>query len=129
MSANLRKMASQQNDKSRLSIQSTEISGRTVLALSGRMDAENAPQLQEECDELIAQGHTRLVIDLGGLTYVSSMGLRIFLAVAKTLQSEGGTLQLCRLKGLVRQIFEITGLTQSFSVHETLESAILEANS
>jgi anti-sigma B factor antagonist len=126
-SGNLRQMASQQNDKSSLSIQSTEISGRTVVAVSGRMDAENAPQLQEKCDELIAQGHTNLVIDLGGLTYISSMGLRTFLSVAKTLQSKGGTLRLCRLKGLVKQIFEITGLTQSFSVYETVESAVLEA--
>ncbi len=120
-------MASQQGDKSGLKIERTQVSDQIVLVVSGRMDAENAFQFDEKCNACIAEGHTSLVADLGGLAYVSSMGLRSFLAAAKTLQSLGGSLRLCCPKGLVRQVFEITGLTQVFSVHETVESALLEA--
>jgi anti-anti-sigma factor len=120
-------MASQQNDKSGLSIERAQVSGQVVLVVSGRMDAENASQFTESCNACVAAGHTRLVADLSGLAYVSSMGLRSFLSAAKTLQSSGGSLQLCCLKGLVRQVFEITGLMQVFSVYETVESAVLEA--
>jgi len=120
-------MEPQQNDKSNLSIERTRVSNQVVLIVSGRMDAENAPQFQQKCNDCIAEGHTSLVADLGGLAYVSSSGLRSFLFVAKTLQSKGGTLRLCCLKGLVKQVFEITGLMQAFSVYESVESAVLEA--
>jgi anti-anti-sigma factor len=118
-------MPSQHNDKSNLSIERTQVSDHVVLVVSGRMDAENASQFEEKCKDCMAEGHTRLVADLGGLAYVSSMGLRSFLSVAKTLQSKGGVLRLCCLKGLVKQVFEITGLMQVFSVYESVESAVL----
>jgi anti-anti-sigma factor len=88
------------------------------------MDADNAPQFQDECNTHIAGGLTNLVVDVGALTYVSSMGLRSFVAVAKALQSKGGALRICRLQGLVNQVFEITGLKQTFPVYESLESAL-----
>lgn len=108
-----------------LNIESALVSDYVVLAISGRMDAENAVQLEEKCAACVAEGHTKVVADLAGLTYVSSMGLRSFLSVAKTLQSKGGALRLCCLKGLVKQVFEITGLKQALSVYESLDSAVL----
>jgi anti-anti-sigma factor len=115
-------MSSQQSN---LNIETTHVSDQVVLIVSGRMDAENAPQFEEKCKNCIAEGHTSLVADLGGLAYISSMGLRSFLSVAKTLQSNRGSLRLCCLKGLVKQVFEITGLMQDFSVYESVESAVL----
>jgi anti-anti-sigma factor len=119
-------MPTPQNDKSNFTIERTQVSDQVVLIVSGRMDAENAPHFQEKCGDCIAEGHTNLVADLGALAYVSSMGLRSFLSVAKTLQGKGGSLRLCCLKGLVKQVFEITGLLQVFPVYETVESAVLE---
>jgi anti-anti-sigma factor len=101
------------------------VSGQMILALSGRMDAENAPQFDQQCNALIAEGMTTLVVDVGELAYVSSMGLRCFVAVAKKLQSKGGQLRICRLQGLVNQVFEITGLKRTFPVYESVESALI----
>ncbi len=87
------------------------------------MDAENTPQVEKECNARIAEGSNTLIIDAGDLSYVSSMGLRCFVAIAKTLKGKGGELRICRLQGLVNQVFEITGLKRSLRVYETLESA------
>jgi anti-anti-sigma factor len=65
------------------------------------------------------------VVDLGDLSYVSSMGLRSFVSIGKTLQGKGGALRLCRLNGLVKQVFEITGLIRSFPVYESVEAALI----
>jgi len=119
-------MASPHNGKNSLNIERTQVSDQVLLIVSGRMDAESATEFQDKCEECIAEGHTGLVADLGGLAYVSSMGLRSFLAVAKTLQAKGGTFRLCCLKGLVKQVFEITGLMQALSVYDSVESAVLE---
>lgn len=107
-----------------LHIERAQVSGYIILAVSGRMEAENAVQFEAKCEECIREGNTRLVADLSGLTYVSSMGLRSFLSVAKALQAKGGSLRLCCLKGLVKQVFEITGLTQALSVYESVDSAV-----
>ena len=88
------------------------------------MDAESAPQFEEKCKACIAEGITTLVVDLGELAYISSMGLRSFVFIAKTLKSRGGELRICRLTGLVKQVFEITGLIQTFAVYESAESAL-----
>lgn len=106
-------------------IERRSISNQTVLILSGRMDAESAPQFDHECSALVTEGLTVIIVDLGGLTYVSSMGLRSFVALAKTLQIKKGELRLCRLQGLVKQVFEITGLIHSFPVYESLDAAII----
>ena len=102
-----------------------KVSDQVVLVVSGRMDAENAPRFEEECNNWMTEGHLKVVADLSGLAYVSSMGLRSFLSVAKTLQNKGGVLRLCCLKGLVKQLFEITGLTQVLSIYDSVESAVL----
>ena len=88
------------------------------------MDAQSAPQFEQDCKAWIAEGHTTLVVDLGELAYVSSMGLRSFLSTAKALQAKGGALRLCRLTGLVKQVFEITGLLRLFPIYESAESAV-----
>jgi anti-anti-sigma factor len=109
-----------------MTIESVKIGNKVVLRLAGRMDAENASQLEPECEVCISEGFKILVIDLGDLAYINSLGLRSFVAIAKKLKNNGGGLRVCRLTGLVRQVFEITGLTQIFSVYESVESALLE---
>jgi anti-anti-sigma factor len=95
------------------------------LVVTGRMDAENAPQFEQQCRACIAEGINVLIVDLEGLAYVSSMGLRSFISLAKTLQDKGGALRICCLNGLVKQVFEITGLSQVFPVYDSVEAALI----
>ena len=108
-----------------MTIEQKQVAGQVVLLVSGRMDAESAPDFEKTCRTSIAEGHTGLVVDLGELTYVSSMGLRSFIAIAKTLQEKQGALRICRLKGLVKQVFEITGLLDMFRTYDSVEAALI----
>jgi anti-anti-sigma factor len=108
-----------------VTIERRQVSDQVVLLVTGRMDAESAPEFEQQCRTCIAEGLNGLVVDLGELTYVSSMGLRSFVSVAKTLQDKGGALRLCRLNGLVKQVFEITGLLRIFPVYESVEAALI----
>jgi anti-sigma B factor antagonist len=107
-----------------VTIERSQVSDQVVLLVSGRMDAENAPQFEQKCTACIAEGLTSLVVDIGDLAYVSSMGLRSFISVGKTLQGKGGALRICRMTGLVKQVFQITGIIQIFPVYESLEAAL-----
>ena len=108
-----------------MTIERKQISNQTVLLVSGRMDAENAPRFEQQCRACIAEGFNGLVVDAGELIYVSSMGLRSFISVAKALRDKGGALRICRLNGLVKQVFEITGLLDTFPVYESVEAALI----
>jgi anti-anti-sigma factor len=94
--------------------------------VAGRMDAENAVAFENRCEACIAEGFTRIVLDLGDLTYVSSMGLSAIVKIAKQLRDQGGEVHICCLTGLVRQLFEITRLNNVFPPHDSVESALME---
>jgi anti-anti-sigma factor len=105
-------------------IEATQLEKAVVLKVSGRLDAENANEFDKACDVWISQGAKHLIADLADLQYVSSMGLRSFLAAAQKLKSASGSLILCGLKGLPRQVFEMTRLDSLFPIYETAEQAL-----
>ena len=90
------------------------------------MDADNAPAFEAQCESWISQGINQLVIDVGELSYVSSMGLRSFMSIGKRVQESGGKLRVCRQTGLVKQVFEITRLNALFPPHESVEAALAD---
>lgn len=110
-----------------MDIERTQVGTKIVLHVAGRMDAESAVQLEQQCESCISDGVRSLIIDVGDLRYISSMGLRSFVAIAKKLREKGGALQICRVTGLVQQVFEITRLNQVLNLHESVESALLES--
>ena len=80
----------------------------TVL-ISGKVDTSTAPQLEEflraemvDIDELI--------LDLEGVDYISSAGLRVILSAQKTMNSLG-TLKVAHVNEDVMETFELTGFT------------------
>jgi anti-anti-sigma factor len=109
-----------------VTIESSQVGDKVILRLAGRMDAESSPEFEKQCQSWISRGITSLVVDLGDLAYVSSMGLRSFMTVGKTLQDKGGKLRICCQTGLVKQVFEITRLDSLFPPHESVEAALAE---
>jgi anti-sigma B factor antagonist len=107
-----------------MNIEPTILEKAILLRVTGRMDAENAHEFEEACERWIAEGAKHLIADVDGLQYVSSMGLRSFLSVAQKLQSASGSLILCGLHGLPRQVFEMTRLIGVFPVFETTQQAL-----
>jgi len=98
-----------------------------VLAVSDRVDSVTSPELERRIGELIAGGERVLVVDLSGLAYVSSAGLRVFLSAAKKLKAAGGKLLLCSLGGMVQEVFVMSGFADILSIYDTLEKALKDA--
>ncbi|MDR3641964.1 MAG: STAS domain-containing protein [Humidesulfovibrio sp.] len=98
-----------------------------VLAVTGRLDAITARDFEEECKACIASGEKRLVVDLAGLEYISSAGLRSILAVAKLLKPLGGDLAFCDLAGIVAEVFAMSGFAKLLPVFATRQEALARA--
>ena len=90
------------------------------------MDVDSATHFEPECDACIADGFTTLIVDFSNLAYISSMGLRSVVTIAKKLKDKNGELRICGLTGLVRQVFEITRLVQLFPMYDSVESALVK---
>ncbi len=95
-----------------------------VLTLQGRMDALSHPEFDQCASDLVGQGERLFVVDLSGLDYISSAGLRSLLGLLKTVQPQGGNVALCGLTGVVRNVFEVVGFQHVFVIDETREEAL-----
>ena len=103
----------------------TRISGAAmVVTLSGKLDTVTAPAFEKQLRELIGSGAVRLVLDLSGIEYISSAGLRGLLVMSKLLKERQGKACLVGVKGNVRSVFEMSGFLTFFRAEETLEAAV-----
>ena len=104
---------------------STKIAGNVnVIYLSGRLDAYAANDVEKKLDSLIASQQVYLVVNLSGLEYISSSGLRVLLAGIKRVKKEHGDIRLACLQPYVKEVFDIAGFTQLFQMFDKEEDAV-----
>jgi anti-sigma B factor antagonist len=96
----------------------------TVLSVQGEVDVYSAPRLREKLVELVSQGKHRVVVDLEGVDFLDSTGLGVLVGGLKRLRSHDGELSLVCTHHRVLKVFEITGLTQVFSIFGSVEEAV-----
>jgi anti-anti-sigma factor len=94
-----------------------------VVRLEGRLDIGTSTQFEKDCMTWIEQGNHRFVLDLGGLEYISSAGLRSILAATKKLKTLGGSLSLCGLSGLVEEVITVSGFDNILAVYADVAQA------
>ncbi len=95
-----------------------------VVIPDRELDLASAVRMSRVLQEHLDAGETRLVLDLGGLTYVDSPGLGEMLKALKRAREAGGDLRLCGLYGYVLRIFEMTGLDKVLAVYATRQEAL-----
>ncbi len=79
----------------------------TIIELVGRLDTTTAPALDKTINEDIA-GTKKLVLDVKGLEYISSAGLRVLLSAQKKMQKIG-SMKVINVCEAVMEVFEMTG--------------------
>ena len=112
-----------------LNINDREINGVTIIDLDGTLDTNTSPWAEAEIHELLEKGKKNMVIDLGRTKYVSSAGLRVFLATAKKLMANSGTLMLANPNKIVKDILQVSGFDTIIEVRSTVDEALNEFDS
>jgi anti-sigma B factor antagonist len=97
--------------------------GITRAALIGRMDIEGALAIDDSF-RVLSHLRRRLVVDLAGLTFMASMGLRTLVMAARSLADLGGRMTLANPQPNVEKVLETSGIGELLGVHPTVESAI-----
>jgi serine/threonine-protein kinase RsbW len=94
------------------------------LALVGRLDGMTCRTLGAALSAELSAGSTRLVIDLSGVDYVSSAGIKVLVSAWQRAREQHGDVALAALRPRVREVFEIVGLDLVFALLDTPERAL-----
>ncbi len=89
--------------------------GQIILSVSGQVDTVTSPELQKSILTSF-QKVKDLVIDMAGVPYMSSAGLRALLIGQKTATSKGGTMVLTGVTDTVMQVFEMSGFSKVVNI-------------
>jgi anti-anti-sigma factor len=98
-----------------------------VLAPTGRIDHSSSEEFRDALRphlERCAAGQDHLVLDLSGVDYISSAGLRVLMLARKQAKAQGGTLVVAALGSVVKEIFEISRFTVVFDIFATVREAL-----
>ncbi|MGI9229940.1 MAG: STAS domain-containing protein [Gammaproteobacteria bacterium] len=98
-----------------------------TIKVEGRVDGANANDFQQEIKDAVTDKDKVVLLDMQGLSYISSAGLRVVLMIAKTLEQQQAKFMIYSLSDSIREVFEISGFDKVINVHESREQALASA--
>ena len=107
-----------------MQIQQTSHDGVAIVSPKGRIDTTTSGSVDDAVRQVVDAGARNLVVDLSGVEYISSAGLRVFLVLAKRMRDLRGKLVLSGMTEPVKQVFQLAGFMPLFRVEPTQESAL-----
>ena len=95
----------------------------TIVDLKGRLDVHYSTEIEEGLNQLINGGRIFILLNLKAVEYLSSSGLRIFIATMRKLKEKNGKLKLCNMSDAVKKIFRVVELIDMFEIYEDEQQA------
>ena len=105
----------------------SEVSGVTKAVLEGRMDSSSIGNVETRFIANIVPQERPAVVDLSGVTFIASLGIRMLLGTARALGRNGAKLAIYGAKDEVLEIIETTALSEVIPVVSTEAEALAAA--
>ncbi len=94
-----------------------QVGGVTIVDISGRIElGEESAALRDLVCDLSSKGHKQILLNLGGVDYIDSMGLGSLVAAFARVRKEGGELKLLNLTNKVTDLMQVTKLYTVFDI-------------
>lgn len=108
-----------------LEIRERVVGDVTVLELTGKITiGEGSVQLRDAVSQLLEAGRNRIILNLGGVSYVDSSGIGELVSRYTTTKNTGGKLKLLNLPKKIKDLLMITKLLTVFEIYEDEQSAL-----
>lgn len=95
-----------------------------IIRMKGRLDAINALPAGAKLLDLVGRGEKEMLLDMSGVDYISSSGIRLLFVVAKKLKDNSGTLMICSARSTILEVFGIAGLDSAVKCFNSEAEAI-----
>ena len=95
------------------------------IDLAGRLDSNNSGTLEDILQEaLVGQEHYRLIVNMDGVDYISSSGLKALVTAWRLARDQGGDVILTSLRSRIQEIFNMIGFDMMFNIYDSPSDAI-----
>jgi len=98
--------------------------GVSVLKVSGYLDTNTASELESALYQLLKKNEFKIVVDLSGVTYISSAGWGIFIGEIKDIRNNGGDLKLSGMIGDVYEVFQLLEFNTILEAYDKADEAV-----
>jgi anti-anti-sigma factor len=95
-----------------------------IVSLAGRIDSSNAADFMTRLNGLITSGEKSIVVDFANVLYLTSAAFRALLVATDEAERRAARLALCSLASQVRELFEMGGLLDAFTILGSREEAL-----
>ena len=97
--------------------------GVYIVKPEGRLDTETYLVLDKKIEALLETATRVLILDMSGLDYISSAGVRVVFKAKKSLNGSGGEFMMTNLKPQIRKVFEIINALPTISIFKNIDEA------
>jgi stage II sporulation protein AA (anti-sigma F factor antagonist) len=111
-------------NKTALRMEDSHVGPVCILSISGRIDSGNAADLLGRLNALLSSGEKTILLDFKEVLYLTSAAFRVLLVATDEAERNAARVVLCGLAGQVRELFEMGGLLEAFTVHGSREDAL-----
>jgi anti-sigma B factor antagonist len=101
-----------------MEIQIKTVDNVMVVNLTGEISGRNAPDVQEQLLPLARPG-SRLLLNMSGVSYMSSAGLRTLLMLYRQINNQSGCVALSNLQEMIQEMMSVTGFLDFFTAFAT----------
>jgi anti-anti-sigma factor len=96
----------------------------SIIALAGRIDSTNAEELMTRLKNVLSTGEAPVLVDLSRVIYLTSAAFRALLVATHEAERRAVPFALCSAPAQVRELFEMGGLLDAFTIYSTREDAL-----
>ena len=106
-----------------MEINQEEVGNATVFTIEGDIDGNTAPDAQAQIMPL-ASPDAKIAVDMSGVAYMSSAGLRMLLVIYRTIMGQGGKVVLVGLSEELQDTMTLTGFMDFFDHYDNLDAGV-----
>ena len=110
-----------------MEIVQSQVDGSDVFTITGDIDGNTAPAAQEEILPL-ASPDASIALDMSGVAYMSSAGLRMLLVIYRNIMGQGGKVVLVGLSEELQDTMTLTGFMDFFDHYDTIDEGLAALN-
>ena len=108
-----------------MSIKSKVVGGVAVLHISGKlMGGTETKEVVAKVKEVLSQGTTKVVLDLGKVTWVNSTGLGALMEASRSVMDQSGTIKVAAVGEKIKSLLMMTQIIKMFEAFDTPEEAV-----
>ena len=107
-----------------LVLSTRQVDDLAIVSVGGEVDLDTAGQLGDHALDAVREVSPHVVLDLADVTFMDSTGLKVLLSIQRRADLAGGSFAVAGPARPVRKILTLTGLDQTFAIHDTVEEAI-----